>query len=167
MDCSPPDSSVHRILQARILKWVVTPSSRGSSWSRDQNCISCTAGGLLTIWATREAKMRTTAQETTPQRALRHGFKEVVGESQHRRFLVKGEEEECFASVVSESLWSCGLYVSGRLLCLGDSPGKNTGEGCHFLFQIFPIHGSNAHFSCLLHRQVGPLPLAPPGNSAP
>ena len=31
MDCSPPDSSVHGILQARILEWVATPSSRGSS----------------------------------------------------------------------------------------------------------------------------------------
>ena len=30
MDCSPPDSSVHGILQARILEWVTMPSSRGS-----------------------------------------------------------------------------------------------------------------------------------------
>ena len=29
MDCSPPGSSVHRILQARILEWVTMPSSRG------------------------------------------------------------------------------------------------------------------------------------------
>ena len=31
MDCSPPGSSVHGILQARILEWVAIPSSRGSS----------------------------------------------------------------------------------------------------------------------------------------
>ena len=31
MDCSPPGSSVHGIRQARILKWVVMPSFRGSS----------------------------------------------------------------------------------------------------------------------------------------
>ena len=36
MDCSPPGSSVHRILQARILEWVATPFSRGSSQCRDQ-----------------------------------------------------------------------------------------------------------------------------------
>ena len=30
-DCSPPSSSVHGILQARILEWVVIPFSRGSS----------------------------------------------------------------------------------------------------------------------------------------
>ena len=36
MDCSPPGSSVHRILQARILEWVAMPSSKGSSQSRDE-----------------------------------------------------------------------------------------------------------------------------------
>ena len=40
MDCSPSGSSVHRILQARILKWVAMPSSRGSSWPRDWNSVS-------------------------------------------------------------------------------------------------------------------------------
>ena len=34
MDCSPPGSSVHGILQARILEWVATPSFRGSSQPR-------------------------------------------------------------------------------------------------------------------------------------
>ena len=32
LDCSPPGSSVHGILQARILEWVAMPSSRGSSF---------------------------------------------------------------------------------------------------------------------------------------
>ena len=40
MDCSPPGSSVHGILQARILEWVVVSSSRGSSRPRDQTRIS-------------------------------------------------------------------------------------------------------------------------------
>ena len=31
MDCSPPESSVHGILQARIMQWVAIPFSRGSS----------------------------------------------------------------------------------------------------------------------------------------
>ena len=35
MDCSPPHSSLHRIIQARILEWVATSFSRGSSWPRD------------------------------------------------------------------------------------------------------------------------------------
>ena len=41
IDCSLPDSSVHGILQARILEWVAKPSSRGSTQLRDGNCISC------------------------------------------------------------------------------------------------------------------------------
>ena len=45
MDCSPPGSSVHGILQARILEWVSMPSSRGSSQPRDRiyvSFVSCT-----------------------------------------------------------------------------------------------------------------------------
>ena len=41
MDCSPPDSFVHRILQARILKWVPILFSRGSSQPRDGTPVSC------------------------------------------------------------------------------------------------------------------------------
>ena len=47
----------------------------------------------------------------------------------------------------------------------GDSPGKNTGVGCHLLLQgIFPTWGSNPHLLCLLPWQAGSLPLAPPGK---
>ena len=42
MDCSLPDSSVHGIFQARILKWVTVSFSRGSSQPRNGTCISCT-----------------------------------------------------------------------------------------------------------------------------
>ena len=40
VDCVPPGSSVHGILQARVLKWVAMPSSRGSSQPRDRICVS-------------------------------------------------------------------------------------------------------------------------------
>ena len=48
----------------------------------------------------------------------------------------------------------------------GDSPGKNTGVGCHALLLqgIFPAQGSNLHFLRLLHWQAGALPLVPPGK---
>ena len=59
MDGSPPGSSVHGILQARILEWVAISSSRGSSWLRDQThilpCISCIGRWILYHWATWEA----------------------------------------------------------------------------------------------------------------
>ena len=41
IDCSLPDSSVHGILQPRILEWVAISSSKGSSQPRDWTCISC------------------------------------------------------------------------------------------------------------------------------
>ena len=50
MDYSPPGSSVHGILQARILEWLAIPSSRESSWPRNQTCISyisCTGWWVL------------------------------------------------------------------------------------------------------------------------
>ena len=40
MDCSLTASSVHGIPQARMLEWVVVPSSRGSSWLRDPTGVS-------------------------------------------------------------------------------------------------------------------------------
>ena len=52
MDCSPPASSVHGILQARILEWVAISFSRGSSRPRDRIQVSHIA---FTLWTTREA----------------------------------------------------------------------------------------------------------------
>ena len=46
LDCSPPRSSLHGILQARILEWVATPSSRGSSQPRDRTRVSYIVGGF-------------------------------------------------------------------------------------------------------------------------
>ena len=43
---------IHGIFQARILKQVALPSSRGSSRPRNQTRVSCTAGRFFTIWAT-------------------------------------------------------------------------------------------------------------------
>ena len=54
MDYSPPGSSVHGILQARILEWIAVSFSRGSSWFRNRSRISCIIGRFFTNWATRE-----------------------------------------------------------------------------------------------------------------
>ena len=53
MDCSPPGSCLHGILLARILEWVATPFSRGSSQPRDRSRlpdISCIGGKVLYYW---------------------------------------------------------------------------------------------------------------------
>ena len=44
MDCSPPGSSVHGILQTRLLRWVTIPFFKGSSLPRAQTRVPCPAG---------------------------------------------------------------------------------------------------------------------------
>ena len=56
MDCSPSGSSVHEILQARILEWVANPFSRGSFRPRDWTQVARNTGRFFTVWATREAQ---------------------------------------------------------------------------------------------------------------
>ena len=56
VDCSPPGSSIHGILQARILVWVAISFSRGSSPPRDWTQVSHIAGRWFNLWATREAQ---------------------------------------------------------------------------------------------------------------
>ena len=108
MDYTPPGSSVHGILQARILEWIAIPFSRGSSWHRDQTRVSYTAGRFFTIRATSKRKNETEILVTQ-----------------------------------SDSLQFHGLGLT-KCLCPWDSPGKNTGVGCHFLLQgIVPTQGSN------------------------
>ena len=46
--CDSMDYRVHGILQARILKWVAFPFSRGSSQPKDQTQVSSIAGGFFT-----------------------------------------------------------------------------------------------------------------------
>ena len=73
--------------------------------------------------------------------------------------------------VNAKSLHSC-LTLGDPMDCSssgssvhGDSLGKNTRGGYYALLHgIFPTQGSNPHLLCLLHKQVGSLPLAPPGK---
>ena len=57
-DCSPPDSSIHGVLQARILEWAAMSSSRGSSQPRDRtwaSCVSWVGRCILSHYAVWEA----------------------------------------------------------------------------------------------------------------
>ena len=55
MDCSPPGSSVHGILQARILEWVTMPSSRDLPDPEIKPCLLLLCRWILYHWATQEA----------------------------------------------------------------------------------------------------------------
>ena len=116
MDCSPPGYRIlHGILQARILEWVAMPSSRGSSWPRDQT----------------------------------HNFYvSCIG----RWFFVCLFFYHCYCqvtSVMSDSVRP-HRWQPTRLPCPWDSPGKNTGVGCHFLLQCRKVKSeSEVTQSCL------------------
>ena len=76
VNCSPPGSSVHGMLQARILEWVAMPSSRGSSWPRDQTLSLMSpvlAGGFFTTSTTWEAHERESHSVMSPTDYTVHG----------------------------------------------------------------------------------------------
>ena len=72
VDYSLPGSSVHRILQARILEWVAVSFSRRSSWSRDWTLDSCIARRFFTVWAIRE--MSGDSDKKWLQKPLEHNW---------------------------------------------------------------------------------------------
>ena len=49
MDCSPPGSSIHGILQTKILEWETILFSRGSSRPRDRTWVACIAGKFFSV----------------------------------------------------------------------------------------------------------------------
>ena len=67
MGCSPPSSSVHGILQTRILEWVAIPFARGSSRPKNRSWVSHIAGRFFFLWSTREAQCsHRVKQQTRP-----------------------------------------------------------------------------------------------------
>ena len=82
----------------------------------------------------------------------------ILGRNQRFSFVFASVKSVSY-SILSDSLWPCGLKPA-RLLCPWDSPCKNTRVGCHSLLQgIFSIQGSNQG---LLHcRQILYHPLPP------
>ena len=59
------------------------------------------------------------------------------------------------------------LFATLSFFCPWDSPGNNIGVGCHSLLQgLFQTQRSNPHLLCLLHWQVGSLPLVPTRKSS-
>ena len=159
------------ILQARILEWVAMPSSRGSTRPRDQTQFFCIAGGFFTVWATREASNLLIAfakyalvYDTYYLLALWSWSNYKISLPQFPHFHRAGSGLQLFGFLYflndSYQIMSAGSdqirSVSQLYLTLcdpmdcnlpgstlhGDSPGKNTGVGCHALLQeIFPTPG--------------------------
>ena len=71
---SPPGSSVHGILQARILERVAIPFSRRSSRPRDRTRVSHFAGRFLTVWASSGYKTRWQGRETATLQCVKQSI---------------------------------------------------------------------------------------------
>ena len=149
MDCSLPVSSVHGLLQARILEWVAIPFSRGFSQTRDQIQISCIAGGFFTFWATREAlKAIPAAAAAKSCLTLCDPIDSSPPGSTILRILQARTLEWVAISFSNAWKWEVKLKSLSRVWLLAtprtaayqappsmDFPGKSTGVGCHCLLQ--------------------------------
>ena len=135
MDCSTPGSSVREIFQARVLEWVAISFFRGSSQPRDQTWVSYIAGRFFTIWAFQKVPCVCLLLLLL---LLSH-FSHVGPCATHRR-------------------------QPTRLPHPWDSPGKNTGVGCHLLLQCIKVKSeSEVAQSC--PTLSNPMDCSPPGSS--
>ena len=134
-DYNPPESSVHGILQAIILDWVAISYCRGSSWPRIKPTSLASAGRFFTTYHLGSHAISCYNSENWPQE---NGNKPTL------------ELKICVCvcmcvshSVMSDSFRPHELQLA-RLICPQNSPGKNTGIGCHSLLQgIVPTQGLN------------------------
>ena len=143
MDYSPLGCSVQGILQAKILKWVAIPFSRGSSQPRDQTWVSRIAGRSFTVWATRES-LKLVKNKDNPLPTLKKKKKVSANYRKRHSWWLQ------YSPVLFLVAHSCPTLCNSMDCSLpgssvhGDSPGKNAGVGCHALLQgIFPTQGSN------------------------
>ena len=91
VDYSPPGSSAHGILQAKILEWVAISISRRSSQPRNQTWVSHVAGRYFSIWATWEATIEAWKYTNIAQKSLTICEKRQM---QAERCCVMGESTE-------------------------------------------------------------------------
>ena len=166
MDYSPLGSYVHAILQAIILEWVIISFSRGSSQLRDQTHVSCIAGRVFTICASREAAIWWKHTQLFTSVSWRYLF--IYGCSVS--FVVlhwlliawllllwsTGSRCMCFSSCILQALGHIGLEVAAHGLWRTGSIVAAHGLTCPMVCGIFPDQGSNP---CPLHWQADSYPL--------
>ena len=114
MGCSPPGSSVHVTLQARILGWVAISSSRGSSWPRDWTCISCVsciANGFFTHWATGKGKDSSSISSPQTAPCFPANISGYSGVSSLLRSMRHPVPSFCFTPIDTEDTCNCWQCV--------------------------------------------------------
>ena len=108
MDGSPPDSSVHGILQARILEWVAMPPFRGPSRLRDWTCGSSLAGEFFTTEPPGKPKL--------PNRNSNFQFEVLEGIEGYRIQNVAQDKKRDTYPTVSKRENEKGWILDGSLL---------------------------------------------------
>ena len=130
MDCSLQGSSVHGILQARILEWVAICSSRVSSWPRDGTKVSHIAGRFFIVSTTRQSQMNMESSQPRDRTHVSHVF--------------------CAGRKVLYHYCHLGSPIC--IECLLNS--RYQQAPCMHYHIDFP-HYEMAHFSCLTEEEMG------------
>ena len=116
MDCSPRAPLFMGILQAKILEWVTTPSSRGSSQPSDRTLVSHIAGGFFTIWANGEYHTVHPNSDSSMQLICICILLLLCIKASHiLSFLIWPRS---LSSLLSCQLWALVLYSDSCLWCL-------------------------------------------------
>ena len=121
-DYSLPGSSVHGILQARILEWVTISFSRGSSRPRDRAQVSYIGGRRFNLWPTREARDE---HNNSSFRVSEWGKDSLSGEEQSWRMLMQREGGTAF--------WVGGRFYKPQVMRRRELEGRvssERGSGC-------------------------------------
>ena len=131
VNCSPPGSSVHGILQARILQWVANPSSRWSSWCRGRthiSYVSCIDRQILYCLSSRQS---------TTYRAYH------TSSNFTHKHLPKRNKKICLNREICINVHSCFIQNSIKLETI-----QMNKQTCNFLLvQWLGLHTSIPEFS--------------------
>ena len=138
MDYSLPDSTVHGILEARILESYASPCSRGSLQPRDGTQVSCIEGGFFTVWATWEVASVNCFQK------LNMNFLLEMWPSLGRWWGSHPKQEACFGkhSMCKWVFWNILLFF-----CMERSGVKMCNEkGKYLMYGAYNIWGTFLQF---------------------
>ena len=173
MNYSSPSSSVHGILQERILEWVARLSCRGSSRPRDRTWVSRIAGRLFTIWATREILCFSRQMMISWMEGTSSIYSEHPREVPHPWHSIIVWEIDQLSShfILGACVVSCVQLFAAPWTIACQAPlsmGSSRQEhwSCHFLLQgTFLTQGLNLYLLHLLHSEAVSLSPCPLGSS--
>ena len=164
-DGSLPGSPVPGVLQARTLEWVAISFSNARKWKVKVKLLSCVQLFMIPWLVAYQAplSMGFSRQEYWSGVPLPCPSKDGISVKSGRGWFPPNATREMALSVKSDSVICVLLFVipwtpPTRLFCPWNSPNKNTGVGCHFLFQVtlgikrHLLHRRQIFFYCLSHE---------------